>query len=634
MKNVRRIYFYLVAFISLEVVVWGLIGLLRTIFSTGIAFQGADTLSRALALILVGVPIFGLHWVWAQRSLSDEEEQVSLIRGVFLYATLLSTLIPVVQNVLALVNRGLIQSSGISSYYSFVGGSQSTVDNLIAVVLNLLVATYFYRVLTIPDYREKQDVSFTEIFRLYSYVWVLYSLFLTIFGIQEVVRFIFYQPGIVIGPAGKEYFLNGLAMLTIGTPVWLYSWNHRQNIDQNKSADASIIRLVFLFALSTIGITVVLAMSSLVAYNLLMPLLGESATVVEVLSHIGNPISVGLPLCILWFYYGNWFTVEVANRYTQSNGRAVTRLRKYLLSFIGLTALIVSLILLVGFFVNLTLTSVLWGESLRSKVAGSIAAIISALPLWVLSWSPMQSESRDDTEIGAEARGSVTRRVYLYIGIFSGVVGGMVYAIILVNTLLFGLLDHTDSTFVPNLIQNFGNLLVFLVILIYHLQNLTKDHSYKKEEDATAAKAFKVVILEMKDDGVQKELVSLCEKNQYGVALLKPSQISKDDYSDVNVLIVDSHTYQDQKLVVKLADFSGEILVIPSQLQAAQWVGIHNMPVREVEFQLRNLLQGKGLKPYKPTSAWQTVTYVMAVIFGLQLLFVVFGLIMSLVAGG
>ena len=34
MRTIRRLYFYAVALISLEVVIWGLIGLLRSIFSS------------------------------------------------------------------------------------------------------------------------------------------------------------------------------------------------------------------------------------------------------------------------------------------------------------------------------------------------------------------------------------------------------------------------------------------------------------------------------------------------------------------------------------------------------------------------------------------------------------------------
>jgi hypothetical protein len=51
------LYFYLVAFISIEVVVWGLIGLLRSMVDDVISGR-AEALAQALALILVGVPIF------------------------------------------------------------------------------------------------------------------------------------------------------------------------------------------------------------------------------------------------------------------------------------------------------------------------------------------------------------------------------------------------------------------------------------------------------------------------------------------------------------------------------------------------------------------------------------------------
>ena len=106
MKTIRRLYFYLVAAISLEVVLWGLINLLRTMFASGLTFPGADTLAQALALIFVGVPIFAVHWLWAQNASSkDPEEQTAILRAVFLYAVLLMTLIPVVQNLLALINR-------------------------------------------------------------------------------------------------------------------------------------------------------------------------------------------------------------------------------------------------------------------------------------------------------------------------------------------------------------------------------------------------------------------------------------------------------------------------------------------------------------------------------------------------
>jgi len=42
MRSIRRLYFYLVALISLEVVVWGLINLLRTTFAERVLFPSGQ----------------------------------------------------------------------------------------------------------------------------------------------------------------------------------------------------------------------------------------------------------------------------------------------------------------------------------------------------------------------------------------------------------------------------------------------------------------------------------------------------------------------------------------------------------------------------------------------------------------
>ncbi len=84
MKTIRRLYFYTVALISLEVVLWGLINLLRSIIDQTVG-GGAEALASALALILVGVPIFLFHWIWARRaSARDEEEKTASLRALFL----------------------------------------------------------------------------------------------------------------------------------------------------------------------------------------------------------------------------------------------------------------------------------------------------------------------------------------------------------------------------------------------------------------------------------------------------------------------------------------------------------------------------------------------------------------------
>ena len=126
---------------------WGLINLLRSIIDQTVG-GGAEALASALALILVGLPIFLFHWLWAQRVQShDEEEKTSSLRAIFLYSVLIGTLIPVFQNLLAFIDRGLLQLMRMSVDRALLGSGQTITDNWIAIAINEIVALYFWNVL-------------------------------------------------------------------------------------------------------------------------------------------------------------------------------------------------------------------------------------------------------------------------------------------------------------------------------------------------------------------------------------------------------------------------------------------------------------------------------------------------------
>src|SRR5215510_4893389 len=225
MKSIRRLYFYLVAFISIEVVVWGLVGLLRSIVDETVS-GGADALAQALALILVGVPIFLIHWLWAQRvSARDDEEKTATLRAVFLYAILLTTFIPIVQNFLSFIDRALVQSTGLGVERSFSAfRDQTLADNLIAIIMNAVVAAYFWNILRGEWATLTDKDNFSDVRRLYRYLWMLYGLLMTVFGVQQMLRFLFYIPGDVLGEIGREVVVNGTALTLLGTPVWVSAW--------------------------------------------------------------------------------------------------------------------------------------------------------------------------------------------------------------------------------------------------------------------------------------------------------------------------------------------------------------------------------------------------------------------------
>ncbi len=230
MKTVRRLYFYAIAFISFEVVLWGMIGLIRSIVNPDRITDNAQALATALSLILVGVPFFLVHWLWVQRaSAREEEEKTATLRAVFLYGALFATLLPAVQNLLALINRTFIGAAKISYERALIGGTQSWPDNLIAIMLNLLMAAYFWSILraewpTLPD-----TENFKDIRRIYRYLWMLYGLLMVIFGSQQILRFILYIPSDLIGSIGRETFVNATALLVVGTPIWFFAWRSIQD---------------------------------------------------------------------------------------------------------------------------------------------------------------------------------------------------------------------------------------------------------------------------------------------------------------------------------------------------------------------------------------------------------------------
>jgi len=140
MRTVRRLYFYLVSLVSLEVVVWGMIGLARTIVNMNSLGGTTMQLAGSLAEIIVGLPVFLLHWSVCQReAFKDLDERNTHERAVFLYGTMLGLLVPVIQNLLAITNRLLLTISRLN-WSPLLGGGQTWSDNLIAVAVNLGMA--------------------------------------------------------------------------------------------------------------------------------------------------------------------------------------------------------------------------------------------------------------------------------------------------------------------------------------------------------------------------------------------------------------------------------------------------------------------------------------------------------------
>jgi hypothetical protein len=629
MKSIRRLYFYLVAIISIEVVVWGLVNLLRSIVDQTVS-GGADALATALALILVGLPIFLVHWLWAQKaSAREEEEKEATLRAVFLYAILLGTLIPVVQNLLSFIDRALVQSTGLGVGRAFLAFREQTLaDNLIAILMNLIVAAYFWNVLRGEWTTLKEKENFTEVRRLYRYIWMLYGLLMTVFGAQQILRFLIYIPGDILGEMGREVIVNGTALLVVGTPVWVYSWRIIQDSLADPAEMGSNLRLGILYFLALGGVITVVTTAAMLVYTLITRLFGADWTTHYFVQQIGGPVSVGVPLGMIWAYYGHWLNRHIETIGDRVRQSGMKRVYNYILAFIGLVVSFIGVTTLLRFIINVTTSrSFMMGDANRSTLATAVSLLVVGLPLWLLTWRPMQADALAQGAMGDHARRSVLRKTYLYLALFASVIGGMATAVALVYQLIrLALTGDAGSDFVNTLLNLTQLLALFVVVLIYHLNVLRTDGASMADTLAEKQGAFSVLIVDS-GDGIVDVVKAALAKSGAKVQVMVTTPNEKPE-GNFNALILSGSLAIEAPAWIK--SFNGNRIIVQNEALNLVWAE----DAGQAALSVQRMAEGQEIqKRTSSRSAWIYVVYVFAALFALELLFFLLTLGISLVTG-
>ncbi len=635
MKTIRRLYFYAVAIISIEVVTWGVINLLRSIFSADKITNDASTLAGALALIFVGVPIFLIHWLWAQRvSAKDDEEKTASVRAIFFYGILLGTLIPAVQNLLALINRTFLSAASLYVTRAIVGGLQTWVDNLIAIVVNLLIAAYFWRTLQNEWSTLPETENFTEIRRLYRFIWMLYGLMMVIYGAQQALDYAFtLSVGNVLGAVGRETAVNAIALLVVGAPIWFFAWKILQDVLAESAERESYLRLGILYLLSLGGVIVVLTAGGNLIYRLLMQALGEGKKVAEFVQDIGGPISIGVPFAVIWAYYGKWLDQQFAFDEDLPRRAGKKRLYFYILSFLGLGATLFAVISLVSVMIDLLFTrSYLSSSGFASALSTALGALAAGLPLWLLTWRPVQADALADGSVGDHARRSVIRKTYLYLVLFASVIGGMISGGTLIFTLINSALGGDMVNVAKPALNSLQVLVWFAVLLYYHLSALRMDGVATADTLEEKQKEFKLVVL---DDGsgfadsVRATFAKRAPKLPLTVVNVNDG-IPADLQADAVVMSGSLAMNPPEKAGAWIRSFGGIRFIVEDDLAGVAWMN----DLGQAADSAKAMAEGQKVRSRsKGVSAWTYIAYVFAALFALQLLFMLTMLGVSMVTG-
>jgi hypothetical protein len=640
MQIIRRLYLYAVAIVSLEVVLWGVIGLARLILAGQEIGSDAGALAGALSLILVGVPVFLLHWWLAQRAaIGDIDERSSRVRAVFLYGGLLAVLVPAAQNTLAALSRSLVVLFGGRPDMALVGGGQSLSDNLVAIVLNLLVAVYLYRVLGEDWQASLQGDGFADFRRIYRYAWMLYGLAMLVFGVEQTLEYLLGLSQ-TFGSGSQAVLANALALLVVGVPLWWSGWSSIERSLALKEEANSNLRLVVLYVLSFAGAGVVLAAAGLAITQLLRVALGEATTLPLFLGRVSRPLSLAIPFGVMWAYYGRDLAVWMRPG-SSSRAPSLRRLYDYILSLAGLAASITGLQQLLAFIIDISLGRMLIiSGGLRSNLAGALAALLVGLPLWIYAWRPMAIEATQDGETGDHARRSPLRKGYLYLVLFSAVIGLMASAGALLFELISSMLGDAPENLLTDSLHLVVLLVLFALLLAYHGQALRADTRLAARALARRHAQYPVLVL-APDQGefavaiveaLQREVVEL------PIAVHPFSQGAPDETlsaAEAVILPAELVARPSEALRVWLQGFPGKRLVVPTSSPGWHWVSgsgrrLNNL-AKQIARDVRQLAEGQELNTPVDTPPWLVFVYILAVLFGLQALLGLAGLVISLV---
>ena len=111
----------------------------------------------------------------------------------------------------------------------------------------------------------------------------------------------------------------------------------------------------------------------------------------------------------------------------------------------------------------------------------------------------MQAEALAEGDMGDHARRSIIRKTFLYLALFAGVIGGMVSAVILVFTLINAALGGDTSNFVDSVLNSLQVLVLFIVLLLYHLSALRTDGTARTDVLEAKQTQFGLLVLDNTD---------------------------------------------------------------------------------------------------------------------------------------
>lgn len=478
----RRLYIYIVAAASFGMVLIGLINLgttaLNQLLNATPPYSNVrDAYAGFGAVILVGLPVWGIHWWIAQRlAHRNADERASAIRRLYLYVVLAATGIAI-----AVYLRRLIEDA-----VGFVLGTSSDGAAISRALWAVLVLTafwlYHFRTADVDRSNVGESGVAATLRRWYAYGLLFLGLAFLLFGARNLLQQIWVllvDRGQVIAPGGLVP--TALATMLTGLLIWGFhsQWTSSASIAQDDQR--STLRAVQRFLALTGCVALALFGASQLLYYALARLLGiehPGGVTTSIVVAIASPAATVIVFGLAWLWIQRQLATDAgATEATRAAG--VRHLYTHLVAFLALATLAIGAAGILWTLSEQLLSNVAHlpspgsgggqGGGWRDKISLFVTLVLVGAPMWLTHWR--QSPTLDERHI-------LSRRLYVYATLLGSVLAALISGAIFVYRLLALVLGTSDATSGAPLIDMGRAMSVILVaaaIGLYHWRVLRSD---------------------------------------------------------------------------------------------------------------------------------------------------------------
>jgi hypothetical protein len=645
----RRIYIYVVSAISLNAVAWAIISLLRNLLISKLK-PDVTSLAFQTAVILIGLPVFLVHWFWAQRLCRrDEEERGAVLRKIYFYGIQAAFLIPIIDSTLAVLSTlFLLPTHRISRmFYPKLSSGETILYYLIAVIV--LGALWYYQQLV-----KNEDVKITPeagesaaVRRLFIFSFSAAGLSMTTLAFINLIRWIMFELGgrtetLIFGGGDSIY---DIARLVVGIPLWLvfWTWAGRLFIGPEVEERESILRKFYLYLVILLSVLASVTSITYILEGLFRRLLNVTSADASS-GDIRLPISIIIGTGIVWAYHAYVLREDTKKVEDIPRQQAIKRIYFYLVAGIGLAAFLSG----VSGDLSVLIRSLDQGAFImdfKRQLTWFLSVTIAGLPVWILPWRQVQEQTLLSGLEGVRERQSVVRKTYLYFFIFIATLTVLSSVIFIVFKILSMVLGEPSPT-ISELGQPLAYSLIAVGVLLYHGSLLREDQRRLKADQTVQYKDFQITVVDLIDrdltqsfiDRLKTEipgaLLSIITLDQEGgdteVEVEKQGLLEKINNAKVIVgpWMMTVSGWGDglvsDDIAQAIMKSPARKILIPLRADRWEWAGVEHLKkdilIRQIVRAVRQALGGEEVKLVKPLGAGAIIGIVIAAILILSLL--------------